>query len=324
MTKSPVKVIAISNPYSGNNKRGGFAKFSATIESYSAIQHLTASQSQEIATALMQCKQQEIPIIIVNGGDGTLQLILTYLRSIETDYDPYLVLLKAGTTSMSYGDVGCKGKLNTLFQDVLRFANNESCDLQQTERSVLQLELPKTKQQVCGMFFGAGAIYSGILYCRQNLHSKGMRGELGPSLAMLRFLLDWITVGKLAVPARAELNINTKHHVAGSFNIIAATSLRRLLMGVYPFWVKTEDNKQFSFTCIEVNTPQPARAFFNILRGRAPKLSVKTNAYQSYSAGIVRMSIQGGFTLDGELFGDENSANEVILRSAKPVKFLVR
>ena len=52
------------------------------------------------------------------------------------------------------------------------------------------------------MFFGAGAIYSGILYCRQKLHTKGIRGEVGPSIAMVWFLLDWLTLNRLTNPAK--------------------------------------------------------------------------------------------------------------------------
>ena len=102
------EIVAISNPLSGKNKRGGFEEFDHLIRKYPAITHYVASQASEIVNALRICKQQNVKIIIINGGDGTLQLVLTFLRNdTQQIYNPKLVLLKAGTTSMNYGDVGC-------------------------------------------------------------------------------------------------------------------------------------------------------------------------------------------------------------------------
>ena len=192
------RIVAISNPRSGRNKRGKFEKFSKILKSYSSIQHIVTTYEEDLIEALETCKQNTCEVLIVNGGDGTLLHILTYLKLPENQsFKPRLVLLKAGTTSMAYGDVGCKLKLQTTLEEIFKYLSRESNKLTATKREVLRMTLPEKSQVVCGMFFGAGAIYNGILYCRQNIHTKGMRGELGPSMAMIRYILDWLTVNKL-------------------------------------------------------------------------------------------------------------------------------
>ena len=331
--QSDYKIAALSNPLSGKNKRGGFERFEQAIAKFSQILHVAASNPDKIEVALQQIAQENIQVIILNGGDGTLQTVLTYLKHKQDgEFNPTLLLLQAGTTSMAFGDVGCKGKLESIFSKVIQHVDGEHQQLTKIQRPVLRMRLVKSKKTICGMFFGAGAIYSGILYCRQRLHTKGIRGELGPSIAMLWFLLDWITVNKLTVPAKARIRVNDASYISGEFSIIIATTLNRLLMGAYPFW-GTECNdsklteckdKKVAFSFIKRNPPRAVKAFMRILRGHAPNVEPQADYYQSYYPNTVKLEIENGFTLDGELFGEQGTTSEVNLDAVGTISFLVK
>ena len=320
-TKSPV-AIALSNPHSGKNKRGGFEKFVHAINNFPSIRHVISSSEDEMITALNAAKQDNVAIIIVNGGDGTLQSVLTYLKLEENlIYQPELVLLKAGTTSMGFGDVGFKGEINKVLDKINRYAAGDNELVNKKTRQVLRMTLSQEALSLCGMFFGAGAIHSGILYCRQNLHTKGMRGEVGPTMAMMRFLVDWLTVNKLTSSAQAKVSIDKDNLFSGDFNIITATSLKRLLAGVYPYWSDTQDD-MFALSLIKQGAPKPIKSGLRILRGSSPNIEAQEDCYRSYSASEVMLEIQDGFTLDGELFGEQGKTSEVILSAAGPVTFI--
>ncbi len=319
-------IAAISNPLSGRNKRGAFELFDREVAKYSSINHIAASQPQKIIQALEDFRNTGAHYLIVNGGDGTLQTILTYLKQEpRIGFSPELILLRAGTTSMTFGDVGCAGKIGDVLKRIVKYSERETGFplFRRVSRPVLQMTIPERKKVVCGMFFGAGAIYSGILYCRQNLHTKGMRGELGPSIAMLRFLFDWVTVNKLTVPAKACIEVDGLDSITGEFGIIVATTLDRLLMGVYPFWGAGDKSTNPALTLIKRNPPRSVKAFSSILRGQPPGVESQANYYHSYFPNSVRIVIENGFTLDGELFGEQGVSTELFLRSAGNVNFLV-
>jgi hypothetical protein len=40
-----------------------------------------------------------------------------------------------------------------------------------------------------GMFFGAGAVYHGVNFCRRYVHRVGLKGEIGPAFAMVVFIM---------------------------------------------------------------------------------------------------------------------------------------
>lgn len=316
-------VIAISNPLSGKNKRGGFESFAKKITAYKAIDHLITSNEAEIYQALMQCKQRRTAVIIINGGDGTLQCVLSFLKQeSHRDYAPELLLLQAGTTSMACGDVGCKTSLHATLEALVAYLDGRNNPFKKSVRAVIKMTLPATQQSFCGLFFGAGAIHTGILYCRQRLHTKGVRGELGASLAMLRFIIDWITVKRLATAVKASVSIDNKYQDQGSYNIITATTLMRLLAGVYPFWASVKHTDSYALTLIKYNPPRPIMNFIRILRGRAPHIQTQEQHYQSFSVREAELDIHGGFTLDGELFGETDKTTRVHLAAAGMVTFL--
>ena len=316
-------IVAISNPRSGRNKRGGFKVFTRILEQYSSIEHIITNHENNLLDALDICRQNNIKIIIVNGGDGTLLQVLTYLKLKQNqNYTPSLVLLKAGTTSMAFGDVGCKGKLKQVIENIICYAKGDKRVLKETVRQALKMTLPEKNITVCGMFFGAGAIYNGILYCRQNIHTKGLRGELGPSMAMIRYIFDWLTVNKMTTSTYADIQADENAEIKGEFAIITATTLNRLLMGVFPFWGSGRSNKNISLTLIKKNAPNAIRALTKILRGVDPSVEKNVEYYHSICPQKTILNIQDGFTLDGELFGEQSISTKVILQSAGDVKFL--
>ena len=215
------------------------------------------------------------------------------------------------------------GSVRKVLKKLIHYAQGAEHTLTVTKRPVIRMGL-QDGSYACGMFFGAGAIHSGILYCRQNLHTKGMRGELGPSVATLRFLVDWITVGKLVSPVKAKVNLEDNQQRDDVFTIITATVLHRLLMGIFPFWRGKPSTRQYALTLIKQYAPKPTRAFLNILRGKAPTVTDTQQHYYSTNTKLTRLTIYDGFTLDGELYGQAGVATEVTLEATKDVAFLTR
>jgi len=316
-------VTAISNPLSGKNKNNGCRLFLQTVKKFPQIQHLFASNLEDITRAIKACELRQDKVIIINGGDGTLQCILTLLKQKKyKHYQPELCLLGSGTTSMVYEDVGCKSKLENIFDSIGAYSAGLRDDFKKTSREILRVENMDTSEVHCGMFFGAGTIYDGILYCRKSIHSKGLRGELGASLGLLRFLFDWLTVKRLTRSFSAKLSVDNTQIDKAEFSVIVATTLNRLLAGVYPFWSTYSDHGQFVITLIKHNPPRPIMNFYNILKGRAPKYTNNENHYQSYAPYQVKLYIEGGYTLDGELFGEQGKVSQLSIDSAGTVTFL--
>ena len=318
-----ISITAISNPNSGLNKRGQFRRFCEVVESYPQVQHEVTSVESDMDHVLEACQHAETPVIVINGGDGTLHKVLSFLsRSAAQGYMPKLAMVRAGTTNMTFGDIGFKGDLDELFKDLLAYVSGQKNKIKECSRPILRMRIPAENKEICGMFFGAGAVYSGILYCRQNIHSRGITGEFGPTLAVLRYLLDWMTCGKLIQSAIGQVQVDEQSVIKGEFTIILASTLQRLIGGIYPFWGSNRSNNELALTLIKSNSKKSLLSSLRILCGRVPRRN--DDGYVSLKAKAVRLMIRGGFTLDGELFGGEDKDSEVFLDANAIVHFLTR
>ena len=309
----------ISNPRSGGNKRG-FAKIGAFLIANPQISHREAITPHDLAQALIDFAKQGIDLLIINGGDGTVQAVLTllYTRKIF-DQPPLLALLRAGTTSMLARDVGIDAEPLSALARIRDWAlDGKLSTADMDERPILQLNPGDNQPPLCGMFFGAGAIPQGIDLFHQRLNPKGVRGELMPGLILLRLLLAVFRGNEKVLPPTAmniSLNGAAPQQYPCLFTLV--TTLERLFLGLRPFW--GDENAPLHLTTLETKPRHLLRHLPAILRGRRTRGIIRQNGYISHNAQQVDCAFKGRFTLDGELF---DSSGFLRITAVGPAHFL--
>ena len=182
-----LKVGVLTNPRSGGNKKKGRA-VARLLVNWPEGMHREAFEMGGISKALSDFSSEGIDLLVVNGGDGTVQAILTILGNEKIfARPPLLSLLCAGTTSMLPRDVGVTGSPVAALQRILEWSQSMNKDLVVRTRSILRVQ--RDAETLYGMFFGAGAICEGIRIFHSKDNPMGWRGQLMPMLTMMRLLL---------------------------------------------------------------------------------------------------------------------------------------
>lgn len=317
--RKPLILGMISNPRSGGNKRG-FAKIGAFLMDNPQILHHEAMTPLEVEQALVDFASHKIDLLIVNGGDGTVQAVLTllYTRKIFPQ-PPILALLRAGTTSMLARDAGIdSGSLPALFRIRDWARQGEITPEVLEERPILKIDRGENQSPLCGMFFGVGAIPQGIDLFHQRLNPKGVRGELMPGLILLRLLLAVFTGNeKVLPPTLTNLSLNGAAPQQSRCLFTLVTTLERLFLGLRPFW--GDEDAPLHLTTIKTKPRHLLRNLPAILRGRRTKEIIPQNGYTSHNTQQVDCTFNGRFTLDGELF---DSPGFLSISAVGPARFL--
>jgi diacylglycerol kinase family enzyme len=220
-------ITIISNPESGYNNRKGMSAFDTEVARHN-LPHIKASMPEEIENALKTIAADNPETLIINAGDGTVDLIITLIQNGRVfKTPPALILLKGGTTNLIHRDVGMKDKphiaLNKIIKGNLREITRSPLKIQRTN--------PETAP-LYGFFLGTGAIPRIILKTRKHLHKKGLTGPLSEILtlggALLRIKLKHdLNRDKLLKPAPIKLENKEEDHIA-----LALTTLRKLIPGI--------------------------------------------------------------------------------------------
>jgi len=319
---TPRKIGLLSNPNSRRN-RAHPGKVAAIVANHPAIDHRISQSAADIGPALQAFADNGVDVLAINGGDGTTARVFTELfESHPFERIPAIILLPGGTTNMNAGDVGMRGNLFRAVQRMLAWADNPSRGVERLVRSILRVQGGVDGDPVYGLFFGTGTIISGIEYCKQNIHTLGIRDEFGPGLVMLRTM--WGIARKEAyfsTPTDTRIELDS-HPDTGSRPVIQliVSTLERLFLGLYPFWGR--EPGPLHCTWIEKPTRRVLRAFPSLVRGKPNRHVTPDNGYFSHNAQQLRLWMDGLFTLDGEMHRASAEHGPLTITSAGNLSFL--
>ena len=310
----------LTNPLSGGNrKRGGEVR--QLLVRHPEIVQREAGTLEEMNAALEEFARREVGLLVINGGDGTVQAVLSTLgHRAAAGALPAIALLEAGTTSMLARDVGLTGLPDQALQRLFNALAGGLDGGAIHSRPVLKVATPAHPEGLCGMFFGAGAICRGIELFHGSLNPNGRRGEAMMGVTLARMLLD-LALGRRGSlpPTPMAIAIDDEPSQSADRLLVLASTLERLFLGLRPYW--GTENGPIHFTALADRPPRLLRSLPWLLRGRPRAHAIPSNGYLSRNAAEIRLDYQGPFTLDGELFHHDGET-PLVLGTAGPFRFL--
>ena len=317
----PPRVGVLNNPLSGGNRKG-LGAVRKVLAAYPQVTHREVLTPADVTSALADFARKEVNIVVINGGDGTIQAVLTVLchyKPFETI--PHLAVLRAGTTSMTAGDVGLKGSREQALQRLLLWAERGEGEEVILHRPVLRVQVDSRQDPVYGMFLGAAGIYQGIQFCNNRLNRRGFRGEWAPGLTIALFLLAVASRGgDYVAPVPITVGLDQRSPERRDYLLLMISALERLFLGLRPFWGKEE--RTLHYTAVEARPQHLLRAMPSLIRGRKNRYGTPENGYFSHNVQEVQLTFNSGFTLDGELYEAGTHLEPVVVQNGGKVSFL--
>ena len=310
----------VTNPLSGGNRKG-IGEIRKFLAQNPGINYCEAVTPEEVNAVLTDFSTRNVELLVVNGGDGTVQAVLTalYGRSLFPR-PPVLALLQAGTTSMLARDVGVRGKPSAALAKILAWSMGTGRTGDPIhERPVLKIRQEGYAEPVCGMFFGAGAIPRGIDLCHGSMNPNGVRGELMPGLIMARLILEVLT-GREKLLSATDMGIRLDEAPAwhDTYLFAMVSTLERLFLGLHPFW--GGEAAPLHFTALRAKPTYLLRNLPFLLRGRCTATASPENGFFSHNIRRIILDFRGRFTLDGEIF---EARAPLTIEPAGPARFLI-
>lgn len=273
---------------------------------------------QDIAQALRHWRVGPRDLLVVMGGDGTLQATLTVLLQEQADALPRLLVVPGGTTNMSAADLGARLKPEAALRALSAWLQGEGPAPKAVERAVLRVDGETSLGPQFGMFFGTGAILSGVRYFHQQIRPTGLRGTLGPALAFGRLLLSLLRNKPHPLLPVMSAHLSTEGaDWKNDWLLVLASTLDRLLIGCRPYW--GSEQAPVHFTAVMHRPRRLVRVLPSLLCGRGAAVAHEHDGYISRNLNTLKMSGAKDFVLDGELF---QPREPIRLSSTPPLHFL--
>ncbi len=290
------RLAIISNPKSHRNLRGA-ARLRDMPHCAWLAGFAEPETQDELLAALTRFRQQQVEIIAINGGDGTVRDVLSALWRIDPDWRPALAIIPGGKTNLIAHDVGGAPHGEAGLQRILDAARAGQLDRNRVSRQVLDITRRNADAPICGLFFGAGAFSAGTELAQKEANVLGLYHGLAVAWTIASMLLRTMRGKADGVPMTLTADAEIVHD--GDHFIVLATSLQRIIMGLNPFW--GPQSGAIRYTDIAAPPVRLTAALLPVLRGR-PKPWMQASGYHSGGAGHLTLRLTSRFTVDGELF----------------------
>lgn len=315
---SAQRVGIVLNPKGGYVRRH-LAAFRHQVAQLTDARVVEASTPVQISAAIQSFALEPEDLLVVVGGDGSVQAALTALMQLQVTTLPNVLIVPAGTTNMSARDLGIQQRPLKVLQALHDWRRGVRSAPASRLRNALNVFDPDSQQSQCGLFFGAGAVVEGVRYFHSHVRTKGIRGALGPSLAFGRMLVSlfWKRSLPFASAAAARLHL-PQHTLNARWMVILATTLDTLLLRSTPYW--GTEKAPIHFTAIGHPAPKLVRSLFYVLRGKSSPAMTQNQAYVSHNLKHTVIEGLNEYLLDGEIF---SSQGQLELSATPPIRFVM-
>ncbi|MEH6828208.1 diacylglycerol/lipid kinase family protein [Parasphingorhabdus sp.] len=317
-------VALLSNPNSTGN-RAILPEVRSYCVKNSDVFHYEVDHVDEIAKALETIARVKPKVLVINGGDGTVQATLTelYQGGHFGDNPPPVAVLPNGKTNLIALDLGSEGNPLKALERIVELAKHDLHEHLVDRELIALSDGGKDSKVVLGMFLGGAGLSEFILYCRHKIYPLGLPNAAAHVLTVFAALASVLfgIRGKF-LPNRSQpikISLIRDGQFQGNFAVLIVTTLERLLL------MKRSMRNQnaigrMQFLAIDQRAGAIVRFLLSVIFGRLGK-NVQKGIHLE-RGDMIRIEGEGSNVLmDGELFC-ALPGHPIVLKSTKPVSFL--
>ncbi|WP_168453600.1 diacylglycerol/lipid kinase family protein [Sphingopyxis microcysteis] len=317
-------VALLSNPRSTGN-RALLPRVREYCAAHPDIFHYEVEDVDQIGEAIRTIAMVGPRVVVINGGDGTVQAALTELYSGGHfgGSPPPVAVLPNGKTNLIALDLGAAGDPIKALQRVIELVNSGQLEDHVIQRQLISLDSGGETRPVLGMFLGGAYLADVMLYCRNRIYPLGLPNGISHFLAAILGLFAMMFgLGGGRLPPSPEamtVSLIRQGEFKGKFSLLIVTTLEKLLLSI-----RTTDSAGQSGQMKLLAVERGLGALFRMLgatwRGTLGQRQLDGVHFQQGD----EIRIEGersNVILDGEIFQAKNGM-PIILTSTQPVPFL--
>ena len=316
------RIALISNPKSTGNL-AQLPRIRAFCSDHPDIFHYEVESVGQIGEAMRTIAFIRPSVLAINGGDGTVQAVLTELCNGGHfgDMAPPVAVLPSGKTNLIALDLGAQGDPVESLERLIEIANADLVP-HIVARELISLSGGEEQSKpVIGMFLGGAGLADIMLYCRERIYPLGLPNGLSHFITAVAVVLRNV-VGMRASflppePRPMSVVVRREGAITGRFAFLFVTTLERLLLTSE---LSSGGKGPLKFVAVEHRPVSMLRAFAASLVGRLGRTKL-AGVHVEEADEIAIEGEESQVILDGETFRP-GPGKPILLRPAPPLSFV--
>ncbi len=316
------RVALLSNPNSTGN-RSLLPRIRAFCAEHRDVFHYEVEDVAQIGDALRTIARVRPKILVINGGDGTVQATLTELY--HGDHfgvtPPPVAVLPNGKTNLIALDLGAVGDPLQALARIMEIAGDDMAPHIVARELIALTHGEVNAKPVLGMFLGGAGLADTMLYCRNKIYPLGLPNVLSHALTAVALLVTMIFGIRAAfLPPKSNpisVSVIKGGVLTGTFAVMIVTTLHKLVLG----WKQAQGGTvgALQLMMVEQNAGSLVGATLASCFGRLGRNPIR--GLHIERGDEIRIEGSSSVILDGELF-ESRAGRPIVLTPTAPVPFL--
>ena len=315
------RVALLSNPKSTGNI-AQLSRIRAYCADHPDIFHYEVEHVDQIGDALTSIARVRPRMLVINGGDGTVQAALTEIHNGKhfEGAPPPMAVIPSGKTNLIALDLGVHGDPIAALERLVELARGD-LDKHLVARELIALRKDGSERPVIGMFLGGAGLADTMLYCRNKIYPLGLPNAVSHALtaiALIFRLLSGIRASFLPPKARPlQVSTSSATPLTGRFTLLIVTTLEKLLLAGETGGV---GGGRLKLVAVEERTSSVLRALIAGIRGGYKGRELRGIHFEEAD----EITIEGDSSsviLDGETFSADRGS-PIRLNPTQPLSFV--
>lgn len=317
------RIALISNPKSTGNL-AQLPRIRAFCSMHPDVFHYEVERADQIGEAMKMIAMIRPSILAINGGDGTVQAILTELFNGAHfgDVAPPVAVLPSGKTNLIALDLGAQGDPVRALERLIEIANAADLSPHLVARELISLSGGETGMQpVIGMFLGGAGLADIMVYCRERIYPLGLPNSVSHFITAVAVVLRQVFGMRASFlppePSPLSVVVRKGGTITGRFAFLFVTTLEKLLLSSE---LGSGGRGPLKFVAVEQKPVSMLRAFAASLVGRLGHTKL-AGVHVEEADEIAIEGESSRVILDGETFR-AGLGKPILLRPAPPLSFV--
>ena len=316
------RVALLSNPRSTGNI-AQLPQIRAFCDAHPDLFHYEVERADQIGEAMATIARVKPKLLVINGGDGTVQAALTELYHGQhfAGDPPPVAVLPSGKTNLIAFDLGAHGDPIAALARLLDLAQGDLAPHIVMRQLIALSGGADEGRPVVGMFLGGAGLADIMMYCRERIYPLGLPNSLSHVITAIAVVMRQVFGLKMSFlppePAPLSVSVRREGAIRGRFAFLFVTTLEKLLLSSV---MGDERKGMLKFVAVEQRPISMLRAFAATLGGSLGRTKLAGVHVEEAD----EISIDGDSSqviLDGETFRT-GIGKPILLRRAEPLSFI--
>jgi diacylglycerol kinase family enzyme len=318
------RIALLSNPKSTGNL-AQLPKIREYCESHPDVFHYEVEQASQIGEAMRIIARVQPKVLVINGGDGTVQAALTelYNGGHFGERPPPVAVLPSGKTNLIALELGARGDPIETLERLIELARADELAQYTVARELIAMRRPGDEDRpIIGMFLGGAGLAETMLYCREKIYPLGLPNSVAHVITAIAAMAKQILRIKASFLPSDSKPVNVflsdqGGNLSGRFSLLAVTTLERLLLSTD---IGVHRQGTLKLFAIEDRPTSIVHALFAKIIGKLGHSHVD-GVHIKEADEITIEGESSELILDGETFRTE-SGRPIHFRTAEPLAFV--